>query len=109
MSLIIAIVLAVAFLDPPWNALVILGAAIWEGLEIWLFLHWRNKRSLMGAESLIGARGRTVGTCSPDGQAWIKGRFWQVTCPATVGPDVEVEVEHVEGLRLFVRPLNEQT
>lgn len=104
MSLIIAVVVAVAFLDPPWNGLLILGAVIWEGLEIWLYLRWRNKKALTGAEALIGQRGTTVGTCDPEGQARIKGRFWQVTSSAPIGPGVEVEVESIEGLRLFVRP-----
>lgn len=109
MSLVVAVVLAVAFLDPPWNVLVIFLAVVWEGFEIWLYLRWRNKRSLMGAEALIGERGITVGTCDPEGQARVKGRFWQVTSSQTVGPDVEIEVERIEGLRLFVRPLGAVT
>jgi membrane protein implicated in regulation of membrane protease activity len=103
LSLIIAILLAAFYLDPPWGVVVVLLAAAWEGLEIAIFLRWRKRRPLMGPETLIGARGIAVTGCRPDGQARVAGRFWTVTCATGAEPGEPVIVEGVDGTRLRVR------
>lgn len=103
MSLIIAIVAAVVFLQWPWNLVVVAGAALWEGFEIFIFLRWRKRKPISGPDALLGATGVTVTGCRPEGQARIAGRFWRVICDEGAEPGDPVVVEGIAGTTLHVR------
>jgi membrane protein implicated in regulation of membrane protease activity len=103
LSLIIAIVAAILFLEWPWNLLVVAGAALWEGFEIFIFLRWRKRKPISGPDALLGVRGVSVSSCRPDGQARIAGRFWRVICDEGAEPGDPVVVDGIAGTTLHVR------
>jgi membrane protein implicated in regulation of membrane protease activity len=102
-SLVIALLIAYFFLDWPWSLLVLIPAAALEAFEIWLYFRWRKVSAISGSETMIGARGKTVGACDPKGQASIRGQLWTVECDEPLERGVEVEVVALEGLTLKVR------
>jgi membrane-bound ClpP family serine protease len=103
-SLIIGTILSFIFLDPPWRYLALIPLALWEVFEIYLWLRWRKVRSITGAETYIGAVGRAVTDCNPDGQVRVRGQLWRAYCPEGVEEGDEVVVQSVDGLRFEVRP-----
>jgi membrane-bound serine protease (ClpP class) len=103
MSLVIALLIAYFFIDWPWSLLVVLPAAGLEAFEIWLYLRWRKVKAISGSETLIGATGKTVGVCDPDGQASIRGQLWTVEADERLERGATVEVVGMEGLKLKVR------
>jgi membrane-bound ClpP family serine protease len=105
MSLVIAIVVAVMFLDPAWGILLVVGALLFESAEIWLFLYLRKMRATTGEEAMVGTTGKTTTRCDPDGQAWIKGTLWKVTAEEPLERNTRIEVTAVDGLHLRVRAL----
>jgi membrane-bound serine protease (ClpP class) len=102
-SLVIALLIAYFFIDWPWSLLVVVPAAGLEAFEIWLYFRWRKVKALSGSETLIGATGKTVGVCDPDGQASIRGQLWSIECDERLERGVEVEVVAMDGLKLKVR------
>lgn len=109
MSLVIAIVVAILFLEPIWGVLLVVGALFFEGAEIWLYLHLRKMRATTGQEAMVGTTGRTISACDPHGQAWIKGAIWTVTAEHELERNARVEVTAVDGLHLQVRALSSAT
>ncbi len=105
MGLVIVTVLAFIFLDWPWRAVAIAAAFAYEGLEILLWLKWRRKKSITGAEGLLGATGKAITDLRPGGQVRVRGGIWNAHCTDGVSAGEEVVVEAVEGLRLEVRPV----
>jgi len=103
-SLVIALAAAVLFLEWPWHLAVVIPAALLEAAEVALWVRWRNRPAMTGAEGIIGARGRTLTDCRPDGQANVRGRIWQVRCDAGADTGADVVVTDVSGLRLIVEP-----
>lgn len=103
MSLVVALLIAYFFLDKPWNIIVVVGAALLEGFEIWLYFRWRKVKAMSGAETMVGARGKTVGVCDPTGQANIRGQLWTIESDETLERGAEVEVVGMEGIKLRVK------
>jgi membrane-bound serine protease (ClpP class) len=95
--------LAFVFLGPPWRWIVIVVLAGVETFEILLWLRLRRVRTITGAEAMVGAKGRALTDCSPDGQVRVKGQIWKATCSAGVRSGQDVVVTAVHGLRLEVR------
>lgn len=109
MSLVIAIVIAVMFLDPMWGILLVIGALLFESAEIWLFLYLRKMRATTGEEAMVGTIGKTTTRCDPEGQAWVKGTLWKVTADEPLERNIRIEVTAVDGLSLQVRALRDAT
>ncbi|MGI8775022.1 MAG: NfeD family protein [Actinomycetota bacterium] len=105
MSLVIAVVIAVMFLEPLWGVLLVVAALLFESLEIWLFLYLRKMRATTGQEAMVGTTGRTTSRCDPEGQAWVKGALWTVTAEEDLDRNTQIEVTAVDGLHLRVRAL----
>jgi membrane-bound serine protease (ClpP class) len=103
LSLVIALLIAYFFIDWPWNLLIIIPAAGLEAFEIWLYLRWRKVKAMSGSETLIGARGATVGVCDPTGQANIRGQLWSVECDERLERGAAIEVVDMNGLKLKVK------
>ena len=103
MGFVIGTILAFVFLEGIWRALVIVGAFAWEVFEIAIWLRWRKRRSITGAEAMVGATGTALTDCKPDGQVSVRGQIWKAhASPGVVAGD-DIVVDAVEGLRLDVR------
>ena len=108
MGLLVAVLLAVFVVPPPWRIPVVVAGAAWELSESLLWIHWsRRRRAQVGAESLVGATARVVSQLSPEGQVQLKGVLWRArtTGAETVGAGRDVRVLALEGLTLVVEPV----
>lgn len=100
----IGIILALVFLEWPLKGIVIGVLALFEIVEISIFLKWRRTRSMTGAEGMIGASGVAIDDCTPDGQVRVKGGIWKARCDAGARAGQAVTVTAVDGLVLEVEP-----
>ncbi|MFN2488617.1 MAG: NfeD family protein [Actinomycetota bacterium] len=105
MSFIIGATLAFMFLEWPWRLLVIVALAALEGFEVMLWLKLRRTRSITGAEGMLGARGKVVTDCDPDGQVRVKGALWRAHSRSGARAGEPVEVKAIDGLKLEVEAL----
>ena len=104
MTLVLAILASVFFLDGAWRFVVIGVAAAIEIFELSIWLRWRGRRAQMGAEAMVGVVGVAVTDCKPEGQIKLKGQLWNARCELGVEEGDEVVVDRVDGLRLIVSP-----
>jgi membrane protein implicated in regulation of membrane protease activity len=105
MGLVVAILLALFVLDPPWNWIAVGAGATWELAETVVLVRWsQRRRAAVGAETLIGRRATVVAECMPDGQVRVAGELWGARCRAGASPGDEVVVLAIEGLTLDVEP-----
>jgi membrane-bound serine protease (ClpP class) len=104
MTLVLAILASVFFLDGAWRFVVIGAAAAIEVAELSIWLRWRGRKAQMGAEAMVGTVGVAATDCKPEGQVKVKGQLWNARCPAGVEEGDTVVVDRVEGLRLIVSP-----
>lgn len=103
MGFVIGTVLAFVFLEGAWRALVIVGALAWEAFEVAVWLRWRKKRSITGAEAMVGATGTALTDCRPEGQVRVRGQIWKAHASPEVGAGEAVVVTAVDGISLDVR------
>lgn len=104
MEVVIAVILGFTILDPPWSIIVIAVAVAWQSFEIFLFLKWRNHKTVTGREGMVGREGVIVTAAHPEGQARIKGQLWRVVCEGGADVGDYVSVSAVDGMRLRVEP-----
>ena len=57
---------------------------------------------MTGQEALVGARGRALTDCRPEGQVRVKGTIWGARSAEGVDAGDDVEVMGAEGIRLRV-------
>jgi membrane-bound ClpP family serine protease len=100
----IAIILAAVFLDGVVRIVVIGALALFEVVEITFWWRMRKKRSIVGAEAMVGTKGRALSDCRPDGQVFVKGQRWKANCIEGVDAGEDVVVTALHGLRLDVAP-----
>jgi membrane-bound serine protease (ClpP class) len=62
-----------------------------------------------GAEGLVGTIGTARARLAPEGQVLVRGELWTARCDEPVEPGEPVRVERVEGLRLTVSRLRQET
>ena len=107
MILLIGIVIGLFIVPDAWTLPVIVIAALLEGAET-AFTYWLSRRAAarVGVETLIGAEGRVVTACLPDGQVRVGGEPWGARCEAGADPGDPIVVVGREGLTLLVRPLD---
>jgi len=106
MGLVIALALAILVLDEPWNWVVVGLGATWELAETTLLVRWsQRRRSVVGAEALVGQRAVVAADCMPQGQVRVAGELWQARCAVGAGVGDDVVVREVEGLMLVVEPI----
>jgi len=77
---------------------------VFEVIEISIWLRWRKRRSITGAENIVGEKGLAVTDCRPTGQVRLKGQLWSASCPQGVSSGETVVVTAVRGVRLEVAP-----
>jgi membrane protein implicated in regulation of membrane protease activity len=100
----IGIILTVIFLDGWLRVGVIAALLVFEAIEIWIWLRWRKKRSITGAEMVIGERALVITDCRPSGQVKFRGQVWGATCPQGAGVGDSVVISAVHGVKLEVVP-----
>lgn len=96
MAVVVAILLAVFILPSPWGLIAIVAAALVEIGESWFWIRFtQRRRSVTGAEGLVGAEAVVVEPCRPEGRVRVQGELWRARCArgAEVG-------EHVRVLRV---------
>lgn len=105
MALVVAILLALFVLDPPWEWVAIGAGISIEAAETIFLIRWSKRRSAaVGAETLVGRRALVASDCMPEGQVRIAGELWRATCRGGAAAGDEVVVLGVDGLTLEVEP-----
>ena len=98
MLLLIGGYLAYRYVEGPWRYVVLAALACVEVGEAVVWIRWRRRRSITGAESLVGAMGRVTAR----DRVRLRGTSWRARV-LDAGPGDEVVVEAVEGMTLVVR------
>ena len=105
MALTVALVLALVFLDWPWNLLAVLGGlAIETGELAWGLSLARRWKPKTGAEAMIGEEAVVVRACRPLGDVRVQGELWAARCDGGADVGETVLIERLDGLTLVVRP-----
>ena len=102
MFLLLALALLVV-LPSPWGFIGFGIALVCFGGEV---LYWqrrvRGRRSVVGAQTLIGELGTVVSPCRPDGQVRVSGEIWAAHCERGAGRGETVTVVDRRQLTLIV-------
>jgi membrane-bound serine protease (ClpP class) len=102
-AVVFAILLAVFVLPSPWGLIAIVTGAVVEIGESWFWIRFtRRRRSVTGAEGLIGRRARVLEPCRPDGWVQVHGERWRAHCAEGAGVGEHVRVVGVRDLTLEV-------
>lgn len=105
MILLTGILLAIFVAPDPWKWPVVIGFAVLEvGETIFTWRFSRRWRTKVGPETLIGAVGRAITECRPNGRVRVRGEDWQARCDVGVDADQPVRVVGRERLTLVVEP-----
>jgi membrane protein implicated in regulation of membrane protease activity len=102
MLLVLAVAAAIFLVPAPWNVVLVVGAAVVEGLEVWFFRWWtRRRRPVVGVEALIGETATVTGS----GQVRVAGELWQARSGRPLAAGERVVIRAVEpDLTLRVEP-----
>ena len=101
MLLLGGILLAVFVVPWPWGIATVLGGGLLDIGESLVLLRWsRRRRSVVGAEALVGQR--AVVTSPSPLQVRVAGELWEARSDRPLVPGEEVVVTAVEGLTLRV-------
>jgi membrane protein implicated in regulation of membrane protease activity len=105
MLLLLALVAAFFWLPSPWGVVAVAVAALWEVLEITLFVWYSHRRRVTtGAEALPGSTAVVVEACRPRGSVRLDGELWRAHCEDGADPGETVVVESLgPDLTLIVR------
>jgi membrane protein implicated in regulation of membrane protease activity len=102
-ALTVARVLALLFLNWPWNVLVILGGLAVETAELaWGLSLARRWKPKTGAEAMIGQEAEVVVACRPLGDVRVQGELWRARCEEGAEVGETVRIERIDGLTLSV-------
>jgi membrane-bound serine protease (ClpP class) len=69
---------------------------------VWIILK-KKRRTLTGAEGLIGEIGQVRAWQRTEGKVFVHGELWQAVCNEPLSPGDKVEVEDIQGLMLEVK------
>ena len=105
MVLIVTIILALVFLELPWNAAAIAAAAGWEVSGALLSIRYsRRGRAQVGVETLVGRTASVITALLPDGQVKVNGEIWRAHSEHDVPVGAIVLIRAVNGMTLEVEP-----
>lgn len=106
--LLIGIGLAIFVIPDGWDIPIVLLFAFLEfGETIYSWRYSRSAAVQVGPETLIGATGRAVTDCRPEGTVRVHAEMWQATCEAGVGLGQRIRVIGRDGLLLTVEPVSD--
>jgi membrane protein implicated in regulation of membrane protease activity len=95
--LVLAVLAAILLVPAPWNVVLVVGAAVVEGLEVWFFRWWtRRRRPVVGAEALVGEIAIVSAALDPRGQVRVVGELWQARADHPVRAGERVVIRAVE-------------
>ena len=64
-----------------------------------------RSRTTTGSEGMVGLIGLAKTNLSPDGKIFVHGELWNAVSSDSVSAGQEIEVTHIEGLTLHVKPV----
>lgn len=65
-------------------------------------------QTVTGSEGMIGLIGSAKTTLNPQGKIFVQGEIWDAVSSATVSKGKSIQVTHVDGLTLHVKPVEPQ-
>jgi membrane-bound serine protease (ClpP class) len=102
-ALVVAALLALFVLPPPWGLVAVAAGAFVEIAEASLFIRLsRRRRARVGAEALVGAMAEVVARCDPMGHVRVHGELWRARCEAGAEVGETVRIAALDGLTLLV-------
>ena len=109
MILLIGIGLAIFVMPDGWGIPVVIVAGILEFFETVGTWRWsRRGKAKVGPETLIGASGRAITDCRPEGLVRVLAEDWRAQCEAGVSAGHPIRVVGRDQLRLLVEPLEKE-
>ena len=99
---LIGAVLAYFFLEGTVRIVVVVALLLSDVVEIAIWLRWRQRRAMTGAEGMVGRTGVAISDLGPQGQVNVMGQIWNATSEEHIPVGEKVEVTGTEGLRLHV-------
>ena len=106
MILLIGIGLAFFVFPEGWGIPVVIIAAFLEFFETIATWRWsRRGKAKVGPETLIGASGRAITDCRPQGMVRVLAEDWRARCEAGVSAGHPIRVTGRDQLLLLVEPL----
>ena len=103
--LVIGIGLAVFVVPAPWNIPIVILFGLLEIVETqWAWRRIRSGEGAVGPKTLIGATGRAVTDCRPDGTVRVHAEMKPARCEAGVDAGKRIRVVAEEGETLIVEP-----
>jgi membrane-bound serine protease (ClpP class) len=103
MLLLGGILLAIFVLPSPWGIVAVVAGGAIDIAESLVLLRWsRRRRTVTGAEALIGQTAVVATPCRPLGQVRIAGELWAARSEFGADPGDEVVVRGLDGLTLLV-------
>jgi membrane protein implicated in regulation of membrane protease activity len=103
MALLVAILLALFVLSPPWGWIAIAVTAVYEVATHWLGWWWsRSRADVVGPDALVGLAAEVTKACRPDGWVKVQGELWRAHCPEGAEAGQRVRVVAVSRLTLLV-------
>ena len=106
MLLVFAVLAAIFLVPAPWNVVLVVGAAVVEGLEVWFFRWWtRRRRPVVGVEALLGEIAVATTALDPVGHVRVAGELWRARSEQPIEPGGRVVIRAVEpDLTVVVEP-----
>ena len=105
---VVGILLAIFVFPDGWEIPVIVGFGMFEVVET--ALTWRLSQMWaprVGPETLIGATGRVVRECRPEGTVRVNGEEWRARSETGASAGERIRVVGRERLTLMVEPTTE--
>jgi membrane-bound ClpP family serine protease len=107
--LLIGIGLALFVFPFPWNIVVVIIAGILEFIETVGTWRWsRRGKAKVGPETLVGAKGRAITECRPNGMVRVLAEDWRARCDAGVSAGHPIRVVGRDQLTLLVEPIEQE-
>ncbi|GGI87329.1 NfeD family protein [Legionella impletisoli] len=90
-----------------WSAIWAMAAANIIVFVVLLGMAIKARREPVhhGTKALIGAKGRTLETIDPEGQAVIRGEIWRVQSQQPIPADKSIEIIDADGLTLKAKEI----
>jgi membrane-bound serine protease (ClpP class) len=101
----------VEFLQISWSVIlpVVALAAAFSLLMVGMGVRAMRRRPATGREEMVGLVGIVKTALIPQGQLAVHGELWEAISDLPLQPGDKAEVIRVDGLRLYVKPLSNQT
>jgi membrane-bound serine protease (ClpP class) len=95
------------FLQISWAVIipVVTAAAAFSLLIVGMGVSAMRSKPVSGREGMVGLVGVARTPLSPQGKIFVRGELWDAVSEQPLKPGDRAEVTHIEGLKLFVKPV----